>query len=305
MGAGRWDANTRAAYSNFSQSTRGRTTDQIFRSREIHENLDPTKARVRESRDSAENPNSTPIIVALDVTGSMGILADHLAREGLGNLFEFLLDHSPVPDPHVMFMAIGDARSDRAPLQVSQFEADKRIIEQLAQIYIEHGGGGNAGESYDLAWYFAALRTVHDAMEKRGKKGYLFTVGDEPAPPGLKAHQVQTFLGDAPERDLSARELLGFAQRVYNVYHIVIEEGSGFSMYGNVMSSWTDMLGEHTIPLEDHTKLTETIVSAISVAEGADPDEVARRWKDMGTANVVGRAVKRLPPHGGAVATTS
>lgn len=304
MGAGRWDANSRSAYRSFADSTHGRRTEEIYRSQALHSDLDPKSIKVRESRDSTENPNSTPIIVAIDVTGSMGILADHLARKGLGQLFESLIDHSPVSDPHVMFMAVGDARCDRAPLQVSQFEADKRIIEQLTQIYIEHGGGGNAGESYDLAWYFSALHTAHDAMEVRGRKGYIFTVGDEPAPPGLTPDQIRRFIGDSPERPISAAELLALAQRVYHVYHIVIEEGGGFRQYSNTMSSWAQLIGEHAIPLSDYTKLTETIVTAIAVAEGESYENAAARWKDMGTARVVERAVKQLPPHGGAVATT-
>jgi hypothetical protein len=89
-----------------------------------------------------------------------------------------------------MFMAIGDANCDKAPLQVSQFEADKRIIDQLTQIYLEHSGGGNDFESYNLPWYFAANHTVHDSMEKRGKRGYLFTVGDEETPQDLTRDQI-------------------------------------------------------------------------------------------------------------------
>ena len=34
-------------------------------------------------------------------------------------------------------------------------------------------------ESYELALYFAAYKTSCDAWEKRQKKGYLFTLGDE------------------------------------------------------------------------------------------------------------------------------
>lgn len=174
MGGGRFDP---GAYRSFASSTVGKSTDEIYTSRTIHKNLDPKGVKVRESRDSADNPKSTPLIVGIDVTGSMGIIADALAREGLGTLFTGVLDRQPITDPHVMFMGIGDANCDSAPLQVSQFEADKRIIEQLTQLYIEYGGGRNNFESYNFPWYFAALHTVHDSMEKRGKRGYLFTVG--------------------------------------------------------------------------------------------------------------------------------
>src|SRR5713101_1766112 len=147
MGSGHFDA---SAYRAFSATTKGKTTDDIYAARTINKNLDPKGVKIRESRDSADNPQATPIIVAIDVTGSMGIIADVLAREGLGTLFNELIDRKPVTDPHLMFMAVGDANCDAAPLQVSQFEADNRIVEQLTQIFLEHGGGGNNFESYNL-----------------------------------------------------------------------------------------------------------------------------------------------------------
>lgn len=137
MGGGTFDP---GAYRAFASSTVGKATEEIYSSRTMNKNLNPHGVKIRESRDSADNPNSTPLIVGLDVTGSMGIIADVIAREGLGTLFTGILERKPITDPHVMFMAIGDANCDQAPLQVSQFEADKRIIEQLTQIYLEHGG---------------------------------------------------------------------------------------------------------------------------------------------------------------------
>src|SRR3954463_5896235 len=113
MGGGTFDP---GAYRAFASSTAGKTTDQIYSSRSIHKSLNPHGVKVRESRDSADNPNSTPLIVGIDVTGSMGMIADVLAREGLGTLFTGVLDRRPISDPHVMFMAIGDANFDRAPL---------------------------------------------------------------------------------------------------------------------------------------------------------------------------------------------
>lgn len=292
MGSGTFDA---SAYRAFTSSTVGKKTDEIYTSRGMDSYLDPKGVKLRESRDSADNPNSTPVIVALDVTGSMGILADVIAREGLGTLFTGILDRKPISDPHVMFMAVGDANCDRAPLQVSQFEADKRIIEQLTKIYLEHGGGGNNFESYNLPWYFAAMHTVHDAMEKRGKRGYLFTVGDEEAPKPLTKAQIAQFIGDTLEADLSTADLLALAQRSYDVYHVVIEEGDyARRALDRVVGSWTTLLGQHVIRLADHKKLAETIVSAIEVAEGRDADSSAAAWGGT-TAHIVRKAVGSLP----------
>lgn len=291
MGGGTFDP---GAYRAFTSSTVGKSTDQIYSSRSMHKDLDPLGVKVRESRDSVDNPNSTPLIVGIDVTGSMGMIADVIAREGLGTLFTGILDRKPITDPHVMFMAIGDANFDQAPLQVSQFEADKRIIEQLAQIYLEHGGGGNNFESYNLPWYFAAQHTIHDSMEKRGKRGYLFTVGDEEAPQPLTKSQIKRFIGDDMQADLSTLDLLQMAQRTYDVFHIVVEEGShARSHMDRVMGSWGKLLGQRVIRLADHKKLAETIVSAIEVVEGADAAISAKGWGSG--ASVVHAAVKDLP----------
>lgn len=291
MGTGKFDP---AAYRSYTETTKGKKTDEIYASRNLDASLNPLGVKIRESRDSADNPQSTPLIVAIDVTGSMGMLADVIARKGLGTLFEGVIDRKPIHDPHVMFMAIGDANFDSAPLQVSQFEADKRIIEQLALIYLEHGGGGNNFENYNLAWYFAAMHTVTDSMEKRGKRGYLFTIGDEEAPQPLTKDQIKRFIGDDMQADMSTKELLQLVQRTYDVFHIIIEEGDyAQRALGRVVDSWTELLGQHVIRLKDHTKLAETIVSAIEVAEGADALASAKGWGHGD--NVVHDAVKNLP----------
>jgi hypothetical protein len=291
MGSGTFNAR---AYATFSAGTVGKTTEDIYKSREIHGSLNPKGVKVRESRDSADNPNSTPLIVALDVTGSMHVLADVIAREGLGVLFTSVLDRKPISDPHVMFMGVGDANFDRAPLQVSQFEADNRIVEQLTQLYIEHGGGGNNFESYNLPWYFAAMHTVHDSIEKRGRRGYLFTVGDEEAPGDLTREQIRRFIGDELPSELSSRQMLEMAQRAYNVFHIIIEEGNHARGYlPKVQESWRSLLGQNVISLADHKLLAQTIVSAMEVAEGLDAAGSAAHWG--AASSIVHAAVKHLP----------
>lgn len=288
MGSGTFNP---TAYRAYTTSTASKSRDEIFESRHIHKNLDPKGVKLRESRDSYDNPNSTPIIVALDVTGSMGMIAEVLARKGLGTLFTEILGRKPVTDPHLMFMAVGDANFDQAPLQVSQFEADNRIVEQLAQIYLEGGGGGNSFESYNLPWYFAANHTEHDSLIKRGKRGYLFTVGDEESPQMITKEQIALVLGDTPEREVDSAEMLREAQRKYDVFHVIIQEGSHAHSHPDaVRKSWNAMLGQHVIPLADHTKLAETIVSTIEVVEGRDAKAVTAKF-----GSVVLDAVKHLP----------
>lgn len=303
MGAGSWNP---SSYSSFASSTVGKRTEEIYTSRSADavlngpaKHLNPHGVVMRESRDSDINPQSTPIIVDIDVTGSMGMLADTIAREGLGTLFEEILNRKPVTDPHLMFMANGDANYDDVPLQVSQFEADDRIIKQLTDIYIEHGGGGNSFESYNLPWYFAAMHTSIDSMEKRGKKGYLFTIGDEEVPAMLTVEQIKKFIGDDVERAYSNDELLTMVGRLYHVFHLVVEEGSHVRHRGKqVHDGWAKVMGQHALRLKDHTKLAEVIVSAIQVNEGADTDAVVGSWKG-GTDVVVAHAVKGLTPYRG------
>lgn len=292
MGHARWSVDD---WKDYSRTTAGKATDEIFTARRMKDDFDPKKIAVRESRDSAANPNSNAIVIACDVTGSMGALADNLVRKGIGTAFEEILKRLPVTDPHLMVMGVGDVRYDSAPLQATQFEADIRIAAQLEEIYIEHGGGGNSWESYNLPWYFAAQKTAIDCLEKRGKKGYLFTVGDEQVPEDLTRADVKDALDlDLQMEKIANRDLLTMVGRAYEVFHLMVEEGSHYRMSGDVVrGGWTDLLGQRAIPLADHTKLSEVIVSTIEVAEGRDKREVAASW-DGDTSLVVARAVSGL-----------
>ena len=295
MGGARWNEDD---WKHASSATRGRRTDEIFTSAGMHPSLNPYGV-TRESRDSLANPESNAIIIGLDVTGSMGMIADAMAREGLGTLVEEILKRKPVSDPHILACGIGDSYYDDAPLQVTQFEADIRIAEQLKMIWLEKGGGGNSHEGYHLPWYFAAQRTQIDCFEKRGRKGYLFTVGDEEPPLELLATQAAAIFGDSLQRDLSAAELLTMVSRMYHVFHVVVEEGShARSHLPKVLDKWRGLLGQRVLRLKDYRRLAEVVVSAIEVNEGRDRDEVAHSWPGE-TSAVVAHALAARPAEGG------
>jgi hypothetical protein len=261
----------------------------------MNSDLDPKNISVRESRDSDVNPITTPIFVALDVTGSMGILARQIATKGLGQIFEEILSRKPVEGPQFAFAGVGDVNYDRAPFQMSQFESDTAsLVPQLERLFLEGGGGGNDSESYNLPWWFASSRIVHDAFEKRGKRGYLFTVGDECVPPDLSRLNVCSVFGNDND-SLSNEELLDSLDEQWNVFHIMVEQGNYMrNRRNNVIKSWTSLLGQRAIPLSDIDKLSEVVVSTIEVYEGTkDVDEVVASW-DGNTAMVVRNAVKDL-----------
>ena len=276
MGTSRFDSDTYATYSRSAIASK--STREIFTSSRIKAEFDPKNITMRESCDSRENPESTPIIIGLDVTGSMGMVLDAMIK-GVGTLMTEIYDKKPVSDPHVMFMGIGDvAAGDSAPLQVTQFEADIKIVEQLKDVYIERGGGGNDSESYTLPWYFAGMRTKIDSHTERGKKGYIFTVGDECVPPTLTSDQLGC-IGLHDQMTYTARELYDLASQKYDIFHIMIEEGNYMrGRRDKVVTSWTDLIGQNAIALDDHTKLPELIISTIMRNEGLDDDAIMAAW---------------------------
>lgn len=295
MGGGKWNDTEWLRYAT-THVTNKESVDAIYTSRKIHNDLDPKNIIMRESCDSADNPNSTALIVALDVTGSMSSVLDSVAREGLKTLATEVYARKPVSDPHIMFMGVGDVECDNAPLQATQFEADIRIAEQLTKIYFERGGGGNNYESYILPWYFASMNTRIDCFEKRKKKGFLFTIGDELPTPYITGEHIKSVFGIDPQFDkLTAEELLTMVSRQYEVFHIIIEEGSYFRRNGDeVVKQWTNLLGQRAIRLADHKKLSEVIVSALQVTNGADTASVVSSWSDKSTALVVEKAISAL-----------
>lgn len=291
MGSGRWSSHTWNDWA--SRHTRGRSRHEVFTSHAMRPEYDPARITMRESRDGPDNPASTPIILASDVTGSMGDVAHILMQEKLGVLVAEILQRRPVSDPHIMAMAVGDATCDRAPLQATQFEADIRLAEQMRELYVEGGGGGNQGESYALPWLFASAKTSTDAWERRAKKGYLFSFGDEPILPRVTRWEAAQFLGINLQRDVSAADCLKLAQHSWEVFHVLLRTGysahdGGFEAAAR---TWRPLLGQRLLVLDDYRNLAELVVSAIQVAEGVDADMAAGSWSDPAAARSVRNAL--------------
>jgi len=295
MGYTSWSS---TAYDNLKTDYKTKSTDDIFinnKTRTIDKEMDPKNLSVREARDSDAHPQSLAIMINLDVTGSMGRIPDIIVREKLDSLMNTLIDHN-VKDAAVLFNAIGDHKEDDYPLQVGQFESGTQELNKwLTSTFIESGGGGQNKESYLLAWLVAGRHTSIDCFEKRGQKGFLFTIGDEACWNKLDKSSLTEIMGyDENGEGLSDKQLLTEAQRMYNVFHIHVQQGS-YRDDPEILKYWKDLLGERLILLDDYDKISEVIATTVSVMLGADLEEVVNTF-DKSTAvtvrNSVSNAVK-------------
>ncbi len=248
MGGGTYSTSARAMRSE-SLGYHTKPSHEIFQQRSINNAMNPHGVTVRESRDSEEHPESFAIVLGLDVTGSMGSVPHFLVKEGLPDIVSRIIQNG-VQHPQILFLGIGDHECDRAPLQVGQFESSDELIDKwLTDIFLEGGGGGNAGESYLLAWYFAAYHTSIDCLEKRGRKGVLFTIGDEPVLQEVPARFLKQMMGNGQYEDFPAPILLAKAREKYNVFHILIKETAA-GQRPETEAGWRQIMSENLLIAE-------------------------------------------------------
>jgi len=242
-----------------------KSTREIFTESHINNAMDPHNLGIRESRDSKEHPESLAIILALDVTGSMGSVPHFIVKNGLMNIMDGIIDRG-ILHPQILFAGIGDHEcGDNAPLQVGQFESgDDLLIHWLEKLYLEGGGGGNDGESYMLAWYLAAKHTAIDCFEKRNQKGFLFTIGDEPVLPNIPANRLKQLIGDGQFKNFDSLALLNMAREKWNVFHIHLRGQTSNGQRMEVMDGWKQIMGENLLIVERQEEVAKTITNIVA-----------------------------------------
>lgn len=267
---------------------------QVFKATSMIDEFNPAVMKLpREALDSALSPHSRGIILAEDVTGSMGRYLLNLIQYQFPKLIKAIGGHVSY-NPHIMFMGVGDVEAgDRAPLQVTQFETDLRMLEQLEKIWLEKNGGGNGYESYILPWYFAAKYCQMDCIEKRGEKGFLFTFGDEGITPYISARDLKRVFGDRPDldtREVTAQDCYDMASEKFNCYHIILR-GSNYHYCS--MSGWYETMGGHVCDLSDHECMAELVLAILDMYEGKSKNEAIAAIKDSHARSVVREALHK------------
>lgn len=266
MGGGTYCFASRTANA-FAMGYDTKPIEQIFENRHLIKEMNPYGVTLREARDSEEHPNSFPIILALDVTGSMGFIPYWLVKTGFPALMNKIIT-AGIKDPQLLFMGIGDHINDQAPLQIGQFESsDEKLDYWLTNLWLEGKGGGNDGESYLLAWLFASRYTFTDQFEKRKKKGILITIGDEPTLKNLPSYYQKKILGTGQFSDVSASELLNEVRKKYEVYHLHMLEGLNGEKK-SVQNDWKELMGENVIFVKDQEDVAQIIADLVIKNQG-------------------------------------
>ena len=273
MGGGTW---TRSSFASYS-TTKGMTVDsltgsitgnytsqEMYTQRMRHRDLQPFNI-VRECVDSKEHPETIPVILALDVTGSMGQTAVEVAKQ-LNVIMTDLYDR--VKDIEFCVMGIGDLACDDSPIQMSQFESDIRIAEHMDKVYFEYGGGGNNFESYTAAWYMGARHTKLDCWN-RGKKGIIITLGDERLNPYLPARKLAAETGDDLQGDVETKDLYPEVLEKFDVYHIDVDHRSYRD--DGINPSWKKYMDDEHYKSVSLNAVKDTIVDMILHSIGDAP----------------------------------
>ncbi len=287
MGHGSYTAADWSKLKNSRNLSSDQNNEEIFKSKKCDPRFDPKFINMREARDSEDHPESTPIIIGLDVTGSMGYLAQKVATEALNETMMKLYSTNVVKDPALMFAAYGDYQ-DQSPLQVTQFESDIRVAEQLLDLWLEDGGSGQVVPS--LLWYFAAKHTMLDNFEKRHKKGFIFTIGDNARCREDSLNELYQRVFDE-KVSMSVAEILQIAKEKFEIFHLYLAE-SGEAIPNDIRRT---QLHGHTMKIapEEIDAIPEILISAMQMTESMSMKEALNQWPKE-KHGIVQKALKSL-----------
>lgn len=218
----------------------------------------PTAAHTLES--SAPNV----LIVIMDATGSM--------KQWPGEIFKRLpLLHADAVrylgggDVEILFIVMGDAKTDARPIQVGRFGRGPELDGILAAFDLRScHGGGNGGESHELAAAY-----VHAKVDVSSARNvHTFFITDEPPFSHVDANECRTHLGFDPHAELRSTDALFAALRRRMHVHAVLCETGTYDP-APIEARWRKLLGEEgVLPQNDHRRVVDVMLATLAAVTG-------------------------------------
>lgn len=257
---------------------------------------------------SLTTKSESPLVIACDVTGSMGEwpatifsklpYLDLEGQEYLGKGME------------ISFAAIGDAYCDDYPLQVRPFVKGKGLEASLKELVVEGGGGGQTQESYDLgALYYARNVKMPNAI----KPMFIF-IGDEGLYDSVSPDQAKDWARTSVEGRMTSKAVLDELKKKFSVYLVRkpynMSRRDGMSSTDErIHSQWAKYLGEDHIAILPEAGRVVDVIFGIMAKETSRvdyfkdelkgrqrPDQIRKVLKSLNTIHEIkgARSIRKL-----------
>lgn len=218
---------------------------------------EPNMKLVNPYEKTIHSDSTNPIIVGIDCTGSM---ADWPAEifDRLPLFCQTLAKYRP--DVEISFSVIGDAYSDRFPLQTADFGKGPALDEYLNAFYPEGGGGGQNRETYEL-WAYYMLK---HAETPNAVSPFMIIMGDEAYYDTVSHDQVKHYTGEDVKEDVDSRSVWNLLKQRYNIFllHKPYTAGTDDS---DILACWYDVLGrERVVTLPNKERAVDVAMGLIS-----------------------------------------
>lgn len=241
---------------------------------------------------SIETNSKAPVVILCDVTGSMGkwpatifSKLPYLDKEGKEYLGE---------DMEISFAAIGDAFSDKYPLQIRTFSKGLDLPVQLKELVIEGGGGGQSQESYELG----ALYYARNAKMPNAVRPILIFIGDESLYEFVEKRHAKDIHVDLESSRIDTKDIFEELKRKFSVY--VVRKPYDRSGESAIQKQWVSLLGEdHVAILPSADRVVDVIFGFFAketnrvdyfhaeIEGRQNPDQIATVYKSLKTVHVL------------------
>jgi len=244
-----------------------------------------------------------PVIVAVDMTGSMGDWPK-VVWDKLPMFFGQIMLQGYLQDPQLAFCGIGDTITHQArtarqphafkPVQVTRFATGSAIDDELEKITQTSGNGPKKHyEPYGLAmFYYARFVEFPNCVGKP----VLFITADEFFYDVVPSeHLRQTFGIDHP--DVTVVDIMRELRNKYEVFVVKKKYTAHEGYEESISAQWETVISrERILRLEDPKAVVDVMLGAISICKGTRSLEsygadMVSRGQDSHRMDIVGGAL--------------
>lgn len=197
-------------------------------------NMDLVDPKGKTIKSESENP----IVVAVDVTGSMSSWPAEIF-DRLPLLYQTLSKYRD--DAEFAFTAIGDATCDQYPLQVNDFAKGVDLEAKVNALGAEGGGGSHITESYELFGYYV----LNHCKTPNAKSPFLLIYGDEAFYDSVDPKQVEHYIGDKMQDTIPVKSIWDGLLQKFDLY--LLHKPYSGSSDKEILEIWAKAIGKQRI----------------------------------------------------------